>query len=161
MSLRENPSGLRHCNDLKYTNTLCRYVDKYECPQIFCWDGQTLLMLQFRARKASQLREVDCPVDCWVIPATESACTLRYALYRLMVQGFRRCQARASEGLVVAGLAEHGREFFTGKPIWKFDGKSQLNHPGGYIRAIDESNGALKWVHEEDPEVTWETGEFW
>ncbi|KAK3336914.1 hypothetical protein B0T19DRAFT_447695 [Cercophora scortea] len=80
----------------KLARELRGYADKYECPQTFCWDGEHLLILQFRARKPEHIRNADCPVDCWVIPAKGSTCTLRYALHRLMVQGFRRCQAVAA-----------------------------------------------------------------
>ncbi|KAL2174067.1 uncharacterized protein P884DRAFT_159421, partial [Thermothelomyces heterothallicus CBS 202.75] len=77
----------------KLARELRGYADKYQCPQVFCWDGRYLLVLQFRARKPDHIRNADCPIDCWVIPVEGSTCTLRYALYRLMVQGFRRCQA--------------------------------------------------------------------
>ncbi|KAK7398027.1 hypothetical protein QQX98_012604, partial [Neonectria punicea] len=134
---------------------------KYECPQTFCWDGQTLLMLQFRARKAQHVREEDCQVDCWVIPMEGSTCTLRYALYRLLVQGLRRCQGQTADVLTLGGVTETGREFYTGRPVWTVDGTSIATHPGGYYRVVDESTGALRWVHEHDPEGVWETGPFW
>ncbi|KAF4505566.1 hypothetical protein G6O67_007500 [Ophiocordyceps sinensis] len=61
------------------------YAHKYECPQIFCFDGQTLLLLQFRAREPKDIAEADCAVDCWVIPRINRwGSTLRYALYRLL-----------------------------------------------------------------------------
>lgn len=139
-----------------------RYADKYQCPQMFCWDGKILLVLQFRARKPEHIRNADCPIDCWVIPLVESTCTLRYALYRLMVQGLRRCQAAAASiPLQVGSLTEHGREFFTGRPIWKVDGQSRGNHPEGYVRMVDATSGALYWALEVLEGTVWETGAFW
>jgi hypothetical protein len=139
-----------------------RYADKYQCPQVFCWDGRTLLMLQFRARKPEHIRKADCRIDCWVIPVTGSTCTLRYALYRLMVQGLRRCQASvANQPLKVGSLTEHGREFFSGRPIWKLDGQSVGDHPEGYLRAVHAATGALYWNHEQAEDVVWETPGFW
>ncbi|KXX81133.1 hypothetical protein MMYC01_204082 [Madurella mycetomatis] len=146
----------------KLARELRGYADKYECPHIFCWDGQTLLILQFRARKPEHIRNADCPIDCWVIPVNGSTCTLRYALYRLMVQGFRRCQAvAAAKPLSVGTLTEHGREFFTGRPIWRVGGQSSINHPEGYLRSVDGATGGLYWGHPMVEDTVWETGGLW
>lgn len=96
-----------------------------------------------------------------MIPREGSSCSLRYALYRMMVQGFRRCQASTAGTLTVGGLTEHSREFFSGLPIWRYGGVSRKEHPGGYTRVVDEDTGALKWVHEDDPVDVWETMAFW
>lgn len=139
-----------------------RYADKYECPHVFCWDGQTLLILQFRARKPEHIRNADCPIDCWVVPVNGSTCTLRYALYRLMVQGFRRCQTvAATKPLSVGTLTVHGREFFTGRPIWRVSGQSSMNHPEGYLRSVDGATGGLYWGHPMVEDAVWETGGLW
>ncbi|OAA65095.1 serine/threonine-protein kinase Sgk2 [Akanthomyces lecanii RCEF 1005] len=39
------------------------YAFQYACPQIFCFDGAHLLMLQFRARSVSDIQDANCPVD--------------------------------------------------------------------------------------------------
>ncbi|AEO59667.1 hypothetical protein MYCTH_2308128 [Thermothelomyces thermophilus ATCC 42464] len=93
---REWEAGNVTSSQQKLARELRGYADRYECPQMFCWDGETLLMLQFRATSPWDIRRADCAVDCWVIPITKSTCSLRYALYRLLVQGFRRCQAAAA-----------------------------------------------------------------
>ena len=68
------------------------------------------------------LEEEDCPVDCWVLPRLTSTATFREALYRLLVQGFRRCQGlHAPSELTLAGLKSY-REFFSGRPIWRANG---------------------------------------
>jgi len=96
-------------NNAKYNS----YAHKYRCPQIFCFDGQTLLLFQFRTPRLDKIIDEDCPVDCWVLPRTSSYCTLRYALYRLLAQGWRRCQGMsAADQLTVGELREHSREFF-------------------------------------------------
>jgi len=91
-------------------------------------------------------------------------CTLRYALYRLLVQGFRRCQAAASfraGPLRVGTLTETRREFFTGQPVWTVDGQSSLTHPEGYIRLADEATGGLYWGQPGAGDIFWETRGFW
>lgn len=118
-------------------------------------------MLQFRARRPKHIRDENCQVDCWVIPMEGSACTFRYALYRLLVQGLRRCQAQASGVLTVGGVIETSREFYTGRPVWTVNGTAVVTHPGGYYREADEDTGALRWLHEQDPQGVWETGPFW
>jgi hypothetical protein len=119
-------------------------------------------MLQFRAQRAEAIRDANCPVDCWVIPAAGSTCTLRYALYRLLVQGLRRCQGSAAPRLTVGTMTEYRREFFTGRPVWRHEGQSSLEHPEGYVRQIDPDTGALFWgnplVQEES---VWETAPLW
>jgi len=146
----------------KLARELRGYADKYQCPQVFCWDGQFLLVLQFRARKPEHIRNADCPIDCWVIPVEGSTCTLRYAFYRLMVQGLRRCQAIvAAKPLSVGSLKEHGREFFTGRPIWKVNGQSSTNHPENYVRAVDGTTGGLFWSHTMVEDAVWETEALW
>ncbi|KAK4236866.1 hypothetical protein C8A03DRAFT_45196 [Achaetomium macrosporum] len=130
----------------KLARELRGYADKYQCPQIFCWDGQTLLTLQFRARKPEHIREADCPIDCWVIPVGNSTCTLRYALYRVLVQGLRRCQAMvAARPLVIGSLTEHGREVFTGI----------------YVRSVHGVTGGLYWAHPLVEDTVWETEALW
>ncbi|KAJ4307647.1 hypothetical protein N0V84_012591 [Fusarium piperis] len=148
---------------LALSQELRGYADKYRCPQIFCWDGQVLLILQFRAQTARQIRDENCEVDCWVLPLGTTYCTFRYALYRLMVQGLRRCQTGAAVPgpLAVGGLTATGREFFTGQPTWTYNGQSSSTHPGGYYRAIDKETGALIWVHAQDPQWVWETRAIW
>ncbi|KAK5654461.1 hypothetical protein OQA88_7372, partial [Cercophora sp. LCS_1] len=118
--------------------------------------------LQFRARNPENIRAADCPIDCWVIPAAGSACTLRYALYRLTVQGLRRCRsALANRPLTVGSLTEHRREFFTGRPVWRVDGQSYANRPEGYVRLVHAATGGLYWGHELVEDTVWETDAFW
>ncbi|KAK3933729.1 hypothetical protein QBC46DRAFT_401384 [Diplogelasinospora grovesii] len=146
----------------KLSQELRGYAHKYQCPQVFCFDGQTLLLLQFRASKLDKISDEDCPVDCWVLPRTSSYCTLRYALYRLLAQGWRRCQGMSAAGqLTVGGLREHSREFFSGWPVWRVNGVNRGSHPGGYQRSVDAATGSLRWTHEEYPDVTAETWPFW
>ncbi|KAL2186572.1 hypothetical protein L209DRAFT_731432 [Thermothelomyces heterothallicus CBS 203.75] len=146
----------------KLARELRGYADKYECPQIFCWDGKILLMLQFRATNPWDIRNADCAIDCWIIPHESSSCTLRYALYRLLVQGFRRCQAAtASRPIQVGSFTEHGREFFTGRPIWNVGGRLTTEHPEGYVRRVDGATGALYWSNGMGNDVVWETVGFW
>jgi hypothetical protein len=130
---------------------------------VFCFDAETLLLLQFRASKLSKIADEACRVDCWVLPRTSSYCTLRYALYRLLAQGWRRCQGMSTAGqLAVGGLQEHSREFFSGRPVWRVDGINTGSHPGGHQRSVDTATGSLRWIHGDYPEdVVVETQPFW
>ncbi|KAF5564823.1 hypothetical protein FPHYL_4522 [Fusarium phyllophilum] len=44
------------------------YASKYQCPQVFCFDGSRLILLQFRAYRIDDIMSDTCPIDCWVIP---------------------------------------------------------------------------------------------
>ncbi|KAL8404049.1 hypothetical protein RB594_009056 [Gaeumannomyces avenae] len=109
------------------------YAHKYKCPQIFCFDGETLLLLQFRANIPDQIQREDCRVDCWVIPRENAAggCTLRQSLHNLLVQGFRRCQGyAAAPNLSVDRYTPQYREFFSGRPVFAHDnGALRYEHP--------------------------------
>ncbi|KAI8683105.1 hypothetical protein NCS56_00434400 [Fusarium sp. Ph1] len=122
----------------------------------------SLLILQFRAQTANEIRDENCEVGCWILPLNTSICTFRYALYRLMVQGLRRCQVGTPGPLTVGGLTETHRKFFSVQPIWSLNGNPSYTHPGGYSRVVDKETGALGWVHpEQDPQGAWETGAIW
>lgn len=148
----------------------CRYADKYQCPQIFCFDGEWLLMLQFRAQFPEMIKDPNCKVDCWLIPRINgnNGMTLRYALYRFLGQGFRRVQSYYWPTMTptrVGGLLpEPDREFFSGRPIWKVDGVAHAQHPGGFRRAINIEYGAFYWIHDDQSllpvEILWDTQAF-
>lgn len=128
-----------------------------------------LLILQFRAARQKEIKDPKCAVDCWVIPRLlTGGTTLRYAVYRLLLQGYRRCQSSWSVPVSLGGMIPHSHEFFSGRPIWKLpSGRLQLNHPGGYNRAVDASSGAFFFGDGADParddhgNVAWHTEPFW
>ncbi|KAJ3528748.1 hypothetical protein NM208_g10064 [Fusarium decemcellulare] len=144
----------------KLSKELRGYAHKYQCPQVFCFDGAYLLLLQFRATKPEDLLSERCPVDTWVLPIKNTGCSLRYALYRILVQGWRRCQASASPLASIGGLAPEFREFYSGLPIWREGQTRQRSHPRGFQRSIDATNGSVFWSHPQYA-VEWETRAFW
>ncbi|KAF5022085.1 hypothetical protein F66182_5860 [Fusarium sp. NRRL 66182] len=70
-------ADLSRSGQSKLSQELRGYAHKYECPQVFCFDGKTLVLLQFRADKADDIKEENCPIDCWVIPVKGSSCSIR------------------------------------------------------------------------------------
>ena len=133
---------------------------------MFCFDGATLLLLQFRANTLEDIKDARCPIDCWVFPASSSKVPLRYALYRLLVQGFRRFQGLCALPISIGGLAPIGRQLFDGLPVWRseVDGAevAVFDHPGGYQRSVDAESGAVKWTHPENAaDIVWETPALW
>jgi hypothetical protein len=141
------------------TANMPRYAHEYECPQVFCFDGDTLLLLQFRAPQPSQLLEDDCPVDCWAFPRDQGVKSLRDALHRLILQGRRRCVGNAGKySMRVGGVQFFNREFYNGRPLWEGEnGVQTTSHPGGWERSIDDLRefrwtlGGQKPRTEEDP----------
>ncbi len=137
-----------------------RYAHKYQCPQIFCFDHGNLLMLQFRARDATRIKDANCEVDCWVFPRRNEGDTpLRYALYRLLLQGFRRCQGHwPMANMSLRGVTPHHREFYNGQPVWKMADGRYSAHPEGCYRKVDASYGAFYWVDPDGNEELDEQG---
>ncbi|KYK56285.1 hypothetical protein DCS_08255 [Drechmeria coniospora] len=137
--------------------TPIRYAHKYECPQVFCFDGDTLLLLQFRANSRAELKHERCPVDCWVLPRENSGTPLRYALYRLLAQGFRRFQG----GVALDGFSSDLRQFYNGRPLWTLGDVATSQHPNGYARSVHVATGAFMWTHPSGTDPIWETGSIW
>lgn len=112
---------------------------------------KTLLLLLFRARTPQEIADPNCPVDCWVLPRNNPQGTpLRYALYRLLLQGFRRFQGFYTyiPSLTLHGARPFNRLFFSGVPVWDVD--NQVREHPHYKRQIDVNTGAFYWVRKED-----------
>jgi hypothetical protein len=120
---------------------------------MFCFDGVTLLLIQFRAQAEAELAHKNCPIDVMVIPYDNSGvnygdhigCAIRYGLYRLLTAGLRRCIGIKSPSLSIAGYPRHF-EYFSGYPYWITAAGRQAAHPLGYEQAYDEDNHAYKWT---------------
>ncbi|KAK4098395.1 hypothetical protein N658DRAFT_518025 [Parathielavia hyrcaniae] len=160
-----NPSGL--VSQQMLSRELRGYAYNYQCPQVYCFDGETLILLQFQAQKPDNILEANCPVDCWVLPRIGSAVPLRYALYRLLAQGFRRFQRLyapvPAASAPVGGLKPFSRMFYNGWPVWKTGGTIVPTHSGGYEREVDAASEAVKWTHPDpaNDELVWETTALW
>ncbi|KAH9225577.1 hypothetical protein K456DRAFT_1766891 [Colletotrichum gloeosporioides 23] len=147
-------------NQVALSRELRGYAIEYGCPQIFCFDLNAFLFLQFRATKESKLSDANCPVDCWIFLRGETDSIyqsepIREVLYRFIMQGIRRSQCHGCPVSVIGGLSPKGRLFFNGEPLWqREDGKTGAGHPLGYKRAVDENNGALAW---KTPDGEWLT----
>lgn len=98
------------------------------------------------------MNDPNLPVDCWVIPRDNpGGITPRWALYKLIVQGFRRCQGIGAPPLFeLGGIRPKFREFFSGVPLWPDGAVLSRTHPLGYRRLMDESIGAFYWAAEDD-----------
>lgn len=146
-----------------------RYACKYKCPQIFCFDGYNFLILQFRAQMVAQISDAKIPVDCWVIPRNNVGGTsLRYALYRLILQGYRRCQAIGASMPKLGGMQPVARHFYNGQLVWKgADKELTYDHPLGFSRAVYTGNGMLYWAVGGEPATDekgnwiWDSVAFW
>ncbi|KAK0640842.1 hypothetical protein B0T16DRAFT_514790 [Cercophora newfieldiana] len=144
----------------KLSKELRGYAVKYQCPQVYCFDGETLLLLQFQATREADIADANCRVDCWVIPRENSYITFREALYRLLVQGLRRLQGnRAQQHPTLGSFTSPLRQFYNGRPAWRTsNGRLSAEPPEGYYRVVDVYTGVMKWVHEQDSDfVLWET----
>ena len=124
----------------------CSYAAKYSCPHVFCFDGRTLVLLQFAATTENEIKDPACPIDAWVLPRSNlNGIPLRLAFYRLLVQGFRRCQGLYPNTAISFNPPPYIRRFYDGEPLWKVDGKRTRN-PWGYRRQINRQDGSFFWV---------------
>jgi hypothetical protein len=69
----------------------------------------------------------------------EGRCTIRYALYRLIIQGIRRCLGGCAPLLNLSGYPR-SFEYFSGRPMWSIQGGFVWNHPLGINREYDRKN---------------------
>ncbi|KAK7434037.1 hypothetical protein Landi51_13693 [Colletotrichum acutatum] len=84
-------------NQVALSRELRGLAVEYGCPQIFCFDLNAYVFLQFRATKESKMSDQDCPVDCWVYFRTETESQyrsepIRYVIYRFIMQVIRKSQ---------------------------------------------------------------------
>ncbi|POR34345.1 Uncharacterized protein TPAR_05456 [Tolypocladium paradoxum] len=83
-----------------------------------------------------------------------------------MVQGLRRCQGIWSRDVCIGNQRPKYREFFSGVPVWKVEGKLYTK-PWGYYRQLDPSCGAFYWAYEgkavvdETGAKMWDTDALW
>lgn len=125
-------------------------------------------MIQFRAQNVSDIQDPSCEVDCWILPRVNTHGTsLRYALYRLLVQGLRRCQGMdTNPSLSLNGHKLDKRYFFNGAAVWKIHGSEEPN-PWGFYRRLHQESGAFYWVNangeplRDGEAYVWDTLKFW
>ncbi|OAL42564.1 hypothetical protein IQ07DRAFT_465690, partial [Pyrenochaeta sp. DS3sAY3a] len=72
------------------------YAYYYGCPQVFCYDGLTLLIIRFQAHDRKAIKQ--CAADLFVVPniKAEGGIYPRYALYRLLGDGVHRVKAKSA-----------------------------------------------------------------
>lgn len=134
-------------NQITLSKELRGYAHHYECPQVFCFDHKTLLILQFRAHTIDEIRGQG-DVDCWILPRYNPGGTAwRYALYRLLVQGFRRFQGLHRRNPILRSLPAEKVVLYNGQPQWRVDGRLTYQ-PWGYTRILDRSTGTFYWTDE-------------
>ncbi|KAJ5827599.1 hypothetical protein N7447_004362 [Penicillium robsamsonii] len=130
------------------------YAYLYNCPQAFVFDSGSLVLLQFRAKDAENIRDQMCPVDICIIPREEprhgDQCTMAEGLRALALKGFTRLCAtgdsastnpgnniRIPTELNLAGFDRH-YEFWSGRPLWveRRTRERRFEHPYGYSRDL-------------------------
>ncbi|OQE23930.1 hypothetical protein PENSTE_c008G09257 [Penicillium steckii] len=126
------------------------YAWKYRCPQVFIFDGNHLVLVQFRARSLDGIRDATCDIDVCVIShpigtILENIPTMQYAIYLLCWTGFRRLCGTLSFRTVGDVLERAPLEvtidnlirkyqYFSGIPSWYgYDG-SKYQSPRGWRR---------------------------
>ncbi|RMJ03456.1 hypothetical protein BHE90_004893 [Fusarium euwallaceae] len=134
-------------DQIKPLKELRGYAIEYECPQTFCFDGSSFLGLQFRAHERADFKK--CDVDCWIFPRTEAdsdhhGYPIRDVLYRMIVQGIRRCQSDDFPLPCLGGLRAPSRMFFSGEPRWPTSTGRRREHPAGYER-VEIDRGCICW----------------
>ncbi|KAF1366158.1 hypothetical protein EJ07DRAFT_94579 [Lizonia empirigonia] len=132
---------------------LREYAYQYMCPQVFCYDGAQMLIARFRANNREDIRR--CDGDMFVIPniAGADGIPIRYALYRLMVDGLHRLMAATAPLVTIAqpvtGLL-HTRHFywFSGEPYWVDGSNTMHSSVTGVVRTAmqDNTTGIWRWA---------------
>ncbi|KAK4143562.1 uncharacterized protein C8A04DRAFT_12250 [Dichotomopilus funicola] len=153
---------LRSATQKSLARELRGYAYKYRCPHAFCFDGAHFLMLQFRADTPEGIKDIHCDVDFWLIPIDNlGGSTLRTALYRLMVQGLRRCQGARAVQPLLHGYPPALRRWFSGEPFWNVGNGVLESNPWGYTRYFDASTGAVWWMHGDNRAVDESGNPIW
>ncbi|KKK18880.1 hypothetical protein P175DRAFT_0125885 [Aspergillus ochraceoroseus IBT 24754] len=142
------------------------YAHLYQCPQAFYYDSKYLLLIQFRALSADEIRSENCLIDICAIPREslhQLQCTMQYGLYRLTWRGWVRLSATQSstnhqDRLVASRVnlrSSHGMvrryEFYSGLPVWMGrDGSEDFSHPD-----YCNSRRDFRWTSQQDGVWAW------
>ncbi len=107
-------------------------------------------MLRFRADSRDGILAPNCPIDCWLLAnatGTDQTSTLKYGLYRLIVEGIRRVEGQIAGELELEGY--HRRyEYHSGRPYWVSGNLIYHDHPGGYERGFDHAHRRWAWYRD-------------
>jgi len=81
---------------------------------------------------------------------------MQYALYRLLIQGFRRCLGLHAPPLTLAGYPR-SFVYFSGRPQFMVHGGGFVeSYPVGYERKYSSEYGAWYWTSGNN-DVLWDT----
>lgn len=106
-------------------------------------------MLRFRATQANQIQEQGCDVESWVIPVGSTDCTVRYAFYCLVREGFHRIIGQEAAGFQAGGWTRH-HIWFSGKPYWMYPGRNEaFPRPLGHSKVWDGQNYHWIWIRDD------------
>jgi hypothetical protein len=125
-----------------------RYMYEYECPQGACYDGKTMLIVRLRARNREDIRT--CNGDMFVIPniAGLGGIHIRYALYRLSVDGLHRNMAAIAPPVNI-GIYTRNFDWFNGNPYWTAAGSNtRYNEVTNVVRnpMQNTQTGKVQWA---------------
>lgn len=133
---------------------------RYPAESALCWSRREQICIHLRLSSGILLRRLpssnaevqgkrhgtdqrpSCEADCWAIPRMNlQGCILRYAFYRLLAQGFRRCQSEyALSTVALQGQRPARRQFYHGRPLSMTDGIFHTE-PWSYHRVLDGRSG--------------------
>ena len=118
-----------------------------------------LLVIRFRANARDEIRNANCPVDCWMIPIScnklpnpgaqeglnNRRVTLLYVFYLIFREGLGRARASTAPQVSLGGYQRDFR-YFDGKPIWTAPGQPPVwDHPIGYERDYNSQQRRWFW----------------
>ncbi|TID15114.1 hypothetical protein E6O75_ATG08367 [Venturia nashicola] len=128
------------------------YGAKYKTPQMYCYDGSYLLIVQFRAATAADILDANYPINYIVIPRSseiEGHCSIRKAKYRLLAHRVRRCLGLIAPPLTI-GAYRREFQYFSGLPYWRSHAGifEELTVEGvTYQQVLDQHNMAWMWTY--------------
>ncbi|PZD28772.1 hypothetical protein A1F97_10500, partial [Pyrenophora tritici-repentis] len=122
------------------------YAYHYKCPQVFCYDGVRMLIVRLRANDREDIKR--CNGDMFVIPiiAGPGGIPIRYALYRLMVDGLHRIMAATAPPVMIL---PYTRRFywFSGECYWVDGSNTKYSSVPGVVRMpIQQQTGKWQWA---------------
>jgi hypothetical protein len=127
-----------------------RYAYHYKCPQVFGYDGIRMLIVRLRANDREDIKR--CNGDMFVIPniAGPGGIHIRYALYRLMVDGLHRLMATTAPPVMIL---PYTRRFywFSGEPYWVDGSNIKYSSVPGVVRTHMQNltaNWQLAWTNQ-------------
>ncbi|KAJ5189847.1 hypothetical protein N7491_008110 [Penicillium cf. griseofulvum] len=146
-----------------------RYAHHYDCPQVFVFDSEGVLVVQFRAGCLGDILSEQCGYDRYWVPCMSPSFKTLRAFRQLAHHGWYRVSAVWSSLRFDLEGSVRTYEYWSGNPVWITGHLRSYDHPEGWVRKFFENEveahpvpfriGRCAWVHPQRAQI-WDSEDW-